>query len=149
MRLEPVYLVAPKPKPPSVPTRRAFLLAGGTLFVGLGLGGACGYAAGSGVLSELEPTGNAELDELRRLAVRAPIEELMDQAMLFLDLLRNNYPEDPFLWQGAKRIGEELLDNPAAANRRAKALWLRQLIDRVGHCPDGLRALAPELARIR
>jgi hypothetical protein len=42
MRLDPIYLVAPKPNPPSMPTRRAFLVAGATFTLGAAVGGACG-----------------------------------------------------------------------------------------------------------
>lgn len=133
MRLEPVYLLAPKPKPPSVPTRRAFLIAGGTFFAGIGLGGACGYAAGSArnagdgngdtPSSALTPTGDTDLDELRRLAMKAPIEELTGQWFPFLTLLHDTYKSDEFLWHGAKRICDEAINNQSLADRSKIARW--------------------------
>jgi len=137
MRLEPVYLLAPKPKPPSVPTRRAFLIAGGTFFAGIGLGGACGYAAGSARSDgnsngdgngdtrsdALTPTGDANLDELRRLAMQAPIEELTGQWLPFLTLLHDTYQSDEFLWHGAKRICDEAINNQSLADRSKIARW--------------------------
>ena len=142
MRLEPVYLVAPKPKPPSMPHRRAFLIAGGTFLAGIGLGGACGYAVGAtrsdtpGGADEpnleplLAPSGDSDLDELRRLAVKAPIEELMARSLLFLDLLSDTYRRDEALWHGAARICSELCSNSSLPKRRVTALWLAQVIDR-------------------
>ncbi len=91
MKLNPVYLLAPKPKPQSIPSRRAFLIAGGTFLAGVGLGGACGYAAGArgsaDVGDELKPTGDANLDRLRWLAVGATIEELIENRLGFLNVL--------------------------------------------------------------
>jgi len=134
MKLEPVYLLGPKPKPPSIPSRRAFLIAGGTFLAGVGLGGACGYAAG--VRGEGEPndeqlksTGDATLDELRRLAVKAPIDELMEKHMVFLHHLSSVYQTDTVLWGGAKRICDELLSNPRIKSRRRVAGWLAHVID--------------------
>ena len=158
MRIEPVYLVAPKPEQKNVPTRRAFLIAGGTFLAGLGLGGACGFAAGSrgsgegeGAMEErLEPTGNAELDELRRLAVEAPVEELMEKATVYLDLLRSKYQGDAVIWRGADRIAAELLENPRATNRRALAHWLAQVIEASPTAGSRDRSeMARQLRRIR
>jgi len=137
MRLEPVYLVAPKQKPPSIPTRRAFLLAGGTFAVGLGLGSACGYAMGSGrgdaadasASPELVPSGDADLDELRRLAVKAPIEELVAKRFDFLSHLYKTYTEDEIAWQGVGRLAEAALSNTGFPDRRMFSHWLAQVIE--------------------
>jgi len=156
MRIDPVYLVAPKPEKKKVPTRRAFLIAGGTFLAGLGLGGACGYAVGASGVQRAEedeplaPTGNAELDELRRLAVKAPVEELMGKATVFLDFLRGTYRSDPILWSGADRIANEVINNSGLPNRRVLATWLAQLIEAEAsqHGHDR-RDLASRLRRIR
>ncbi|MFN3242118.1 MAG: hypothetical protein ACE37K_11445 [Planctomycetota bacterium] len=158
MRIEPVYLVAPKPEQKNVPTRRAFLIAGGTFLAGLGLGGACGFAAGSrgsgkgeGAVEErLEPTGNAELDELRRLAVEAPVEELMEKATAFLDLLAQKYDSDKIGWRGADRIADQLLNGPARSDGRLLARWLMQVIERRDSKEAQARLrLLPRLAKVR
>lgn len=143
MRLDPVYLVAPEPKPPRIPTRRAFLFVGAAFAAGTALGGACGYAAGSvadarpagGEPDGHEadpalppPSGDTELDELRRLATVAPIEELIARWQPFLGLLGDTYPDDATLWRGAQRIGEHVLSTPSLDRRRTIALWLAQVI---------------------
>tara|TARA_R110002072_G_scaffold121342_2_gene255051 strand:- start:20918 stop:21397 length:480 start_codon:yes stop_codon:yes gene_type:complete len=138
MHLNPVYLVAPKPKPPSVPTRRAFLIAGATFLAGAGLGGACGYAAGTSAVEgngdapfadALKPTGDSDLDELRRLAVKAPIEELTDKWFMFLTLLHDTYRNDATLWHGAERIIDEVLTNDGIKQRRKIAVWVLKVIE--------------------
>jgi len=121
MRLDAVFLVAPKPKPPSIPTRRAFLIAGGMFATGAVLGGACGYsigaAAGSGPAAapgaepDLVPSGDVELDELRRLAVKAPIEELVERGLLFLSMRVESYKTDAVLWRGVDRLSLAMVEN--------------------------------------
>lgn len=152
MKLEPVYLVAPKPKPPSVPTRRAFLIAGGTFLAGAGLGGACGYAAGSRVGShqitdELSSTGDAVLDELRRLAIKAPIAELFDKRMLFLEQVSLNYRDDKVLWQGVERLCDEIVSNPNIKARRRIAGWISTVISRGN--PELTSKLRPRIVELQ
>ena len=139
MRIEPIYLLAPKPKPPSIPTRRAFLIAGGTFFAGIGLGGACGYAAGIGASgneggtktkNETGPTGDANLDRLRWLAVDASIDVLIDNRNAFLNVLSSAYPKDLIAWQGVDRLVEAILDGRQLPNTRAFAQYLSQVIER-------------------
>ncbi|MEZ6036568.1 MAG: hypothetical protein R3F29_03750 [Planctomycetota bacterium] len=137
MRLDAVYLVAPKPKPPSVPTRRAFLVAGATFCAGLGLGGACGYVVGVGkgggpeeesAEPELVSSGDALLDELRRLATKAPIEELIEKRDDFVRHLYKTYPRDVIAWKGIGRLAEASLSGAAIADRRIFSRYLAQVI---------------------
>jgi hypothetical protein len=158
MRIEPIYLLAPKPKPPSIPTRRAFLIAGGTFFAGIGLGGACGYAAGisgtgegSGAQDKLpESSGNAELDELRRLAIKAPIEELAGKWLYFTDMYASTYRKDEHLMTGIEKLVEYVLANPNANQRVAMARFLAQTVE-LGepNLQERLGRRLPELIRIR
>jgi hypothetical protein len=106
---------------------------------GASLGGACGYAAGAqargdGVAApgdeELKPSGDFELDELRRLAVKAPIEELIQHRKTMLVFMSRTYRSDKFLWQGAKRIADYLLNTPSYSERRIASLSLIQLIEK-------------------
>ena len=133
MRVDPVFVLSPLPKPPSMPTRRAFLLASGALAVGAAVGGACGYSsgfaagsasAGSGASPggggvapagepELPKSGDVELDELRRLAVKAPLDELFARAPLLLSSRVSTYPDDVILWRGVDRLSKEIIDNPS------------------------------------
>jgi hypothetical protein len=121
MRLDGAVYVLARPKAPSMPTRRAFVIAGCTFAAGMVVGGACGYSAGVAAGAEaapLEPaaeelpkSGDAELDALRALAVQAPIEELMRYARVFIDVITDRYPRDPILWRGVDRICDELLSS--------------------------------------
>ena len=155
MRLEPVYLLAPKPKPPSMPTRRAILIAGSTFVAGFGVGGACGYAAGSRVAPagestsepELQPSGDADLDELRRLAVKAPIEELMQNAVVFANLVRATYRDDEILWRGMDRIAAALISGYQIPDRRKAAIWIAQVIE--GAASSFARPLLPRAESLR
>src|SRR5262245_6960727 len=114
----------------------------GIAFVtGGAIGSACGYAAGvangkakavdaSGAAEELKPSGNADLDEVRRLAVKAPIEELMAVADSFLASAFRDYSTDKVVWRGLGRISEYVLGHPEVENRRALAGMLVQIFER-------------------
>ncbi len=145
MRLEPVFVVAPKAAP-SMSTRRAFLLAGGTFAAGATLGGACGYAMGSQAAADagstaappsadpaadepLKPSGDVELDELRRLAVKAPIDELVKQERIFLTYFGRHYRNDEILWRGVERLCAEVLKRADYPERRIAAGVLAQMIE--------------------
>ncbi|MFO1078047.1 MAG: hypothetical protein U1E73_10045 [Planctomycetota bacterium] len=128
MKLDPVFLVAPKVAPRAMPTRRAFLLAGCTFAAGSVVGGACGYSmgvakapvaepaeAGSGgnAPTKLESTGDARLDYWRDIAVNAPLDTLFGKSIDFLSVQMVEYKTDPVLWTGVDRITREVLDNPS------------------------------------
>lgn len=123
MKIDPVYLLAPLPEKKGVPTRRAFLIASGTFLAGSVVGGACRYslgAAGAGeagkapqVEPELAETGDVELDELRRLAVKAPLDELFEKAPYFLHMRVSTYKADEILWRGVDRLSREIVENPS------------------------------------
>jgi hypothetical protein len=157
MKLEPVFLVTPKLPSGSVPTRRAFLFAGAAFFGGAVLGTACGYsmgAAAAGPQAPVDPaqpidppkTGNAELDELRRLAVVAPIEELVERHPLFLMLRDRHYRDDEILWRGVGRLARKAIDDEQLRNRRTIAALTAGSID-LGEPPAslGLKQLLPQL----
>lgn len=136
MRLDPVFVVAPQPAPPSMPTRRAFLLAGATFTLGAAVGGVGGYAIGSARAStvhaagaDLAPTGDHELDELRRLAISAPIEELIEKRLVFLRSLGMSYPRDESLWQGVVRLADALRTDPSFPDREVTARLIARTID--------------------
>jgi hypothetical protein len=156
MRLEPVYLVSPRPKPPAMPTRRAFLLAGTTFAVGSVLGGACGYSLAASATKDtgtedgdLAPSGDVELDELRRLAVKAPIEELVQRGVFFLNLRDTTYPQDGVLWRGVERLARQIIENPGPIDR-SLVLVVTATIER-GQPPESLRLeeSLPSLRQVR
>ncbi|MBL8727224.1 MAG: hypothetical protein JNM25_02255, partial [Planctomycetes bacterium] len=134
-----------------VPTRRVFLLAGITFAVGTAAGGWSGYAIGAAAGDgELEPTGDADLDELRRLAVKAPIEELLAKRLVFLNCLFEDYPRDRILWSGARRIAEALVAGREIPDRRLYARFLAQVIE--SNDPEftaPLLPLAPALRKVK
>ena len=154
MRLEPVYLVSPRPIPPAMSSRRAFLLAGATFVAGSALGGACGYSlaasagkeAGGGD-AELATSGDAELDELRRLAVKAPIEELVQRRLFFVTTLVNAYREDQVLWRGVGRLCDAVLSSVEVPDRRLFSRFLVQLIE--NGPPGQTQQLTPRCAELR
>jgi hypothetical protein len=87
------------------------------------------------------------LDELRRLAISAPITELMDRHMVYLDRMTATYPRDEILWSGAKRICDEVLNNSNLDSRRSIAGWLATVIERgdLNMTAD----LRPSIARLK
>lgn len=157
MKLEPVFLVSPKVPVASVPTRRAFLFAGAAFFGGAVLGTACGYTLGTSVATAHLPaeppqpakTGNAELDELRRLAVSAPIEELVNMYGKFMWLRDLNYVTDEVLWKGVGRLADEALKNTQLRDRRDIAALVAASIEQ-GDPPTALnlKQWLPQLKRL-
>jgi hypothetical protein len=157
MKLEPVFLVAPKVSAGSVSTRRAFLFAGAAFVGGAVLGTACGYSLGAATGSAPAPneppepakTGNNELDELRRLAVSAPIDELVDKHVPFMRLRDRNYQTDSVLWKGVGRLAEEALQNPLLRERRQISALVAASIEQ-GDPPAALnlKQLLPQLKRL-
>lgn len=159
MRLDPVLLVAQDKPPATMPTRRAFLFGGAIFATGLSLGGACGYAIGSQRAEadgpvpaddDFEKSGDADLDELRRLAVKAPIEELVKHRLLFVNATFADYPRDQVLWRGVRRLTEHLLSGGQMDDRRVFAAALAGVIERADlDLVRDLRPLLPDLRRVR
>lgn len=157
MRLDPVFVVAPPPTPPSMPTRRAFLVAGATFACGAAIGGACGYSIGAAsaaqaqpadpATDELAPSGDLELDELRRLAVKAPIEELIEKRLVFLNCLFADYPRDAVLWRGAGRLCDAVLHSDVVPDRRVFSHALAQVIEKGD--PKLTESLRPKIEELR
>ena len=125
---------------------------------GLSLGGACGYAIGSrraeepGELKEEEQasSGDADLDELRRLAVKAPIEELVKHRLVFVNATFADYPKDATLWKGINRLAEFVLSDSAMDDKRKFANALAGVIEQADIAVSReLRQLAPKLRRVR
>jgi hypothetical protein len=126
MKLDAVYLVAPRPAIPSMPTRRAFCGMAATFVVG----GACGYTLGvvdssngnsnaatvtpetkPATPTELPSTGDAELDYWRKLAV-GPLDDLFARGHQFATTRLARYQTDEVLWSGVDRLTKEIVENP-------------------------------------
>lgn len=135
MKLDPVFLVSPKPNPSAMPTRRAFLIAGSTFTLGTAVGGACGYSIGVSTQGQpdagddYEPSGDVELDELRRLAVKAPLEELYAKRINFTLDVAIDYRRDAILWRGVDRLGNAVLADESLQDRRMSAKLVAQIIE--------------------
>jgi hypothetical protein len=157
MRLDAVFVVAPKPQPPSMSTRRAFLIAGGTFATGALLGGACGYSIGAAVGSsgpaspppepDLVPSGDVELDYYRSLAVKAPISELVQERLNFLNALTKVYPRDEVLWRGVARLCDEVAARENFPDRSVFSRWIAQIIE--GGDPQLTRTLRDRIASLK
>ena len=98
------------------------------------------------VPSKAEKTGNPELDELRRLAVEAPIEELSAQWMSFLVRRDRTYHDDAPLLTGVRRLSEHCLGNADLRDRsRMAGALLRSLRIGAAALDSDLQALVPGL----
>lgn len=155
MRLDPVFVVAPEPTAPTMPTRRAFLLAGATFTFGAAIGGACGYSAGAAQAAgsaapreeELTPSGDSDLDELRRLAVKAPIEELIERRLPFVNAVFADYPKDEILWRGVGRLCDVVLRDNSLPGRSSFSRALAQVIEKSE--ASGAKLLKDRIAELR
>ena len=142
MKIDPIWLVQPRAD------RRAFLMAAGA-FV---LGGAGGYGLrvlqepGVPVPAKPEKTGNPELDELRRLAVEAPIAELSAHWVSFLVRRDRTYHDDVPLLTGVRRLSAHCLGTVGVRDRsRMAGALLRSLGIGAALLDPELQALVPEL----
>lgn len=162
MKIDPVWLVAPTPKAPSIPTRRAFVIGAACFGAGMTVGGACGYSYGASRASDstsggattggaaaepdLPKSGDIELDQLRWLAVKAPLDELFEKGSLFLGKRVGTYKTDAILWRGVERMSRELIVNQA---RQVEPMLITAIIGQIegpAHPPEpSLQELLPAL----
>jgi hypothetical protein len=68
------------------------------------------------------------LDELRRLALKAPIEELVGKLPYFTDAFATRYRNDQHLPTGVERLVDHVTANETIAQRRVLARVLAQTI---------------------
>jgi hypothetical protein len=150
VKLEPIFL-APRPIPKSMPTRRAWLLAGCAFAAGAVTGSACqswfGAPSAGTPPAPLDPTHAW----LRRICDDAtPIEELLKhRLLLYLHIAK--WRDDAMLWHGIDRLENTILSRIELADRRRMANELVLFLDRTQVKPadarsrwdlDGLRAIA-------
>lgn len=118
-----------------VPARRALIISALTFALGTTVGGVWGYRSAfsaeqlnaSGTPTE-EP-GDSELAELRRLAKTAPIDELLEWRLVFVNSLTKDYPRDPILWQGMYRLAMATIERQSFKDRALFARFLAQAIE--------------------
>ena len=95
------------------------------------------------------PSGDAELDELRRLAVVAPIDELFENRLYFGDLYSTSYRHDNYLATGIERMAKHVLTTTRLERRRHLGNFVAQFIEygedslkqRLGHYVHALRVV--------
>jgi hypothetical protein len=142
MKLDPVYLVEPRPAP-KVASRRGFLALASSFAAGAMIGGACGYSIGragppggasAAPAADSDPpsSGDVELDELRWLATKAPIEKLVEKNIQFFTRLDRTYRTDPVLWRGVERLCRVTLADEKNPYRRIIALQAVVAIEKDG-----------------
>lgn len=85
-------------------------------------------AAKDGREFETSPSGDAEFEELRRLAVEAPLDELFEWAPNFLHERTARYTFDEVLWVGVDRLTREIIENPG---RRVNYTIIGVLINQI------------------
>ncbi|MBK8100681.1 MAG: hypothetical protein IPK26_26635 [Planctomycetes bacterium] len=144
MKIDPVWLVQPRAD------RRVFLMAAGA-FV---LGGAGGYGLrvlqepGTPVPQKPEKTGNPELDELRRLAVEAPIEELSTRYVEFVTRRGRAFAEDEVLVVGLRRLVRHVLATQLPDRGLRARFLLRDLgVGRASRDAE-LQSMVPQLQAV-
>jgi hypothetical protein len=147
MKLEPVYLVAPEPAPPSV-SRRAFLW---TAVLGPLVGGSAGFLAGyvtgrpaaPSAGPEAEPlTVPADFDVRLTWALRlleADDETFLAQAVGFLSVA-NRHADDPRIRDGLGRLARILVEHADVSRARSVARPLCDLLDRIDPNSESLDA---------
>lgn len=92
---------------------------------------------------------DADLAELRRLAVDAPLPELLHHRLVFMFRLSSEYHLDPVLWSGVERLCDAVLAGEPIEDRRLFARLLAQTIEKA-QAPGalGLRSRIPELRKV-
>lgn len=151
MRIEPVFLVAPR-TPASGVSRRSFLVAGATFACGASFGGACVFASGGARLPDdaLAPTGDAELDQLRRLAVDGSDAQLVQHRLLFVASTFSHYGRDAVLWHGIGRLSDLVVADAAFPDRARFARALAGVVERAdAPFATGLQRRAQALRSVR
>jgi hypothetical protein len=143
-------------------SRRGFVGVAVSFVVGGVLGAAGGYSiaravardalspAASTTGDELPSSGDTDLDELRWLAVKAPIETLTEESAVLIVNLYRYYPSDPYLWQGIGRLCRTVVAGEQPAFRLLIAKQLVPLIE--NHLPPadlGLEKYLPALRGIK
>ena len=135
-------------------------MAGAAFVAGAGLGGACGFAVGGRGVPEdsgatprggnpVTPSGDALLDELRRVCSEGSIDELVADRFKLSHFMIAAYPDDEVLWHGVERLAQETLTSTTFPDRRAYALWLARFIEESEHSPQHLAPIAKQLRRVR
>ena len=99
---------------------------------------------------EIVPSGDAGLDELRRLAVKAPLEELVEHRLEFVVMFPREYPLDEILWRGLERLCDAVTERETFPDRRLFSRYVCQIIESGDpRLSKALRHRVPGLRRLR
>lgn len=140
MEVEPVYVVVADAST-NAPSRRSFLAAGLAFACGGALGSTSGFVAAQWSSAGAKSGArDEELERLRRLAVLAPVDELLDEGWTFLARLGCDYREDPDLWRGFERLAARITEPGADPRYRELAMFAREVLSRSSASADATRA---------
>lgn len=139
MKIEPVYVVAPVPSGPSMPTRRALLLAAFGTAAGLAAGFTGGWVFRGAPPSERDespPRQPEVLDPRLKHALElakpeTPMERLLAEQMLLVSVIHETHSAGtpyPQLWAPVARIAERVASDPTLSDRRLRARTLLGLL---------------------
>lgn len=148
MKLQPVYVLAPKQQRTPAWTRRSLLLAGAAFLAGTGVGA---FAVSlSGGPSNAAPPADPVLAWLRMLAdERTPTRDLAANAQRFLLHLDSSYPHDELLWQGAVRLARAVVEDVTLADRQLLARLLTVIFESHDRSALAGDALLAQLRAVR
>lgn len=155
MRLDAVYVLAPKPKPPSMPTRRAMLITGACSLAAAATGFSAGWIARGTTVdarsgADEQPTEDA-LQRIRwaeALAAESTGRELLDHLPAFGSVLHEAATlglDSSLLWEGVRRAAAALLADERSDSRAVRARAILSLLDL--RSDDALEALREDLLR--
>lgn len=129
MKLDPVYVLAPRPQ---IATRRAFVLAGATGCLAFAAGFAGGYwFRHSRDEQPPRPPGNPRIDWARSLALGDDT-TLLDNLPAFLGVCHEAHQlglDDVSLWDSIRRAAKAVIADAGLEQRRIKARALLTVID--------------------
>lgn len=149
MEVEPVYVVVADART-NAPSRRSFLAAGLAFACGGVLGSTSGFVAANWSSGAAVGARDEELERLRRLAVLAPVDELLDEGWTFLARLGCDYREDADLWHGFERLAARITEPGADPRCRELAMFAREVLARSSATADATRGRwASLLAEVR
>lgn len=132
MKLEPIFLLAPRKQ---MPTRRAFLIAGGASLGAFAAGFGAGWLIRGGAAHPAAPTLiDPRLAEALELADPAtPIAKLLEQQMFLVSIVHEQqiagHTHDA-LWRAIHRVAREVIDDRSLPDRRQRARALVDLLAR-------------------
>jgi hypothetical protein len=151
MKLEPVFVVAPRHESKGMmPTRRALLLALAAGAAGVSLGGGGAFLLGRAV-GKRERHGGQDAERMlawaRKLAVPGtPDARLLENSGPLLMTMAEFAPDDPQLWQAVRRVAKTVVGDKDVSDRVQIACHVRKTV--IGLSPPAFLRfdeLIPEL----